>query len=140
MSLIPYDYRDLENWRREIDKFIYPSFFFRSFPGPCVDVHETADEVIASCEIPGLEKKEDIQLQVNDKTLVIAGKINRTHEVKDEEMYRKERYTGSFQRAVNLPSSVSSEGTKATYKNGILEVRMPKVKNQRQQLINIDFH
>jgi len=113
---------------------------FQNFSSPRVDVHETENEVIASFEIPGLEKKDDIQIEVRNDLLSVSGQINRSNEVKEEQMYRKERFAGRFQRSVALPSKVLAEGTKASYKNGILEVRMPKAQAEERRRIDVDFH
>lgn len=140
MALVPFDpFRSLENWGRDFDLNIWPSTFHQHFSGPRVDVQETADEVVAYCEVPGLEKKEDIKVKVHDNVLQISGSISRANEVREEQMFRKERFMGRFQRSITLPSSVSSEGTKAVYKNGILEVRMPKTAHASKH-IDIDFH
>ncbi|MBZ4686666.1 MAG: hypothetical protein PWQ96_1995 [Clostridia bacterium] len=142
MPLIPYDpFRNLENWRREMDRlFDYPTFFERGFAGPRVDIHETENEVVVSCELPGLEKKEDVQVEVKDNVLEISGNIARTNEVREEQMFRRERYMGRFHRSITLPSRVKSEGTKATYRNGILEIRMPKAAGDNRKHIDIEFH
>ncbi|MGI6711951.1 MAG: Hsp20/alpha crystallin family protein [Bacillota bacterium] len=143
MALIPYEpFRNLEQWRREMDRFFHevPSMIGHSISGPRVDVFERENEVIASCEIPGLEKKDDVIIEVQDNLLTISGSINRSNEVKEEQMHRRERYIGRFQRSIGLPARVMSEGTKATYKNGILEVRMPKEKSDDKRRIEVDFH
>jgi HSP20 family protein len=71
--------------------------------------------------------------------LSISGFINRVNEVKEEKMQRQERFVGRFQRSISLPSNVSSEGIKATYKNGVLEIRMPKIKPDTKKKIDVDF-
>ncbi|NLC51030.1 MAG: Hsp20/alpha crystallin family protein, partial [Firmicutes bacterium] len=124
--------------------------FFTDFPlafagehnlgGIRVDVYETEDEVVASCDLPGLRKKEDVHIEIVNNTLNISGTINKTEEIKDERLYRKERYVGRFQRSISLPSAVSDEGAKASYKNGVLEVRMPKKMDAHKKRIDIDFH
>jgi HSP20 family protein len=144
VSLVPYDpFRPLSNMRRDIDWFFseFPALFDNHhFSGIRVDVHETDNEVIATCDVPGLEKKEDINIHIDNQTLTISGSINRTTEIKKENMYRQERYAGSFHRSISLPSPVSQEGVKATYKNGVLEVRMPKVKSDQRKRIDVDFN
>lgn len=146
MSLTPYDpFRQLANMRRNFDRFFsdFPldlGMENNNFGNIRVDVHETENEVIASCDIPGLEKKEDVNIDIENNMLSINGTINKTNEIKEESMYRKERYTGSFHRTVSLPSPVSNEGVKATYKNGVLEVRMPKKTNDNKKKIDVDFH
>lgn len=105
-----------------------------------VDVHETADAIVATCDLPGLESREDISIQIENQMLHISGVLKRSNEVKDEQMHRQERYVGRFQRSVSLPSAVTHEGIVATYKNGVLEVKMPKLASDQKQNIDIQFH
>jgi HSP20 family protein len=145
MPLVPFEpFRNLDHWRSHLDKFFndLPSAFgFQAEFGTArVDVYENDNEVIAHCEIPGLESKEDVHIHVDDNVLTIHGVINRHHEIKEEQMHRRERFTGRFQRTVTLPARVQAEGTTASYKNGILEVRMPKVKGESQKRIDVQFH
>jgi HSP20 family protein len=147
MSLIPYEpFRQLENVRRELDRF-----FTTGLPGlfagtetflatPRIDVYETDAEVVATCDIPGLEKKEDVQIDIENNVLTITGSINKVNEVKEDRMHRQERFSGRFSRSVTLPARVSSEGVKATYKNGVLEVRIPKAHPDEKRRIDVEFH
>lgn len=147
MQLLPYEpFRHLENMRRELDRFFTSDFspfktgFDRSFGHLNIDVYETEDEVIAACDIPGLEKKEDVGIDIDNNILSIHGSINRVNEVKEEKMHRQERFVGRFHRSISLPSNVSSEGVKATYKNGVLEIRMPKTVSDTKKKIDVNFH
>jgi HSP20 family protein len=148
MSLIPYDpFRRLESVRKDFNSFFSD---FPDFPTPFgndhniggirVDVHETENEVVATCDIPGLEKKEDVNIDIENNTLRISGSINRTNEIKEENMHRRERFVGRFHRSVLLPSPVSTEGVKASYKNGVLEVVMPKLMKDNKKRIDVEFH
>lgn len=148
MSLVPYEpFRQLENMRREFDHLFagdFPALLRSGFGGrmgtPSIDIHETATEVVATCDVPGLEKKEDVDIHVDQDMLSISGSINRVDEVKTEQMHRQERFTGRFHRSVHLPAAVSPEGVKATYKNGVLEIRMPKVQGGNRKKIDVEFH
>ncbi|GLI07950.1 heat-shock protein Hsp20 [Paenibacillus tyrfis] len=146
MPLVPFEpFRRVDHWKKEMDKFFnegLPSAFGfqQEFGAPRMDVYETESEVIAHCEIPGLEKKEDVDIQVEQQTLTIVGTVHKVHEAKEEQFHRKERYSGRFQRTVALPAEVQAEGTVATYKNGILEVKMPKVQNSARKRIDVEFH
>lgn len=146
MALIPYEpFRHLENMRRELDRFFAGDFpvskgLGQNFGNLSIDVYETENEVVASCDIPGLEKKEDVNIDIDNNILSIHGTINRVDEVKEEHMHRRERFTGRFERAISLPTRVSSEGVKATYKNGVLEIRMPKLQPDTKKRIDVDFH
>lgn len=55
-------------------------------------------------------------------------------------MHRKERFVGRFHRSVTLPSRVASENVKATYKNGVLEIRIPKLQADTKKKIDVEFH
>jgi HSP20 family protein len=145
MALTPYDpLRNLDVFRRGLDRFFHeiPAMFsFGEGIGVHrVDVYETEHEVVASCEVPGLEKKEDVQIDVHGDVLTIAGVIHRSSEVKEEQLVRSERFTGRFQRQISLPTPVKEEGITATYKNGILEVRMPKASPGERRRIDVQFH
>lgn len=144
MALVPYEpFRQLENMRRELERMFsgLPAAFSgeRGFL-PRIDLYETEQEVIASCEIPGLENKEDVTIDIDQNMLTISGTIQRVHEVKEEQMHRSERFVGRFHRSVTLPAKVSTEGSTATYKNGVLEVRMPKEQSSSKRRIEPDFH
>ena len=148
MSYLPDDpFKQLANVRKDFDRLVaaFPfdmSFFdnmLGNFGNMKVDVHETDTEVIATCDIPGLEKKEDIQIDVAHNVLSISGFMNKATEINDENIFRQERYAGSFHRAISLPSPVSQSGVKATYRNGVLEVRMPKATQIIDHKIDVEF-
>lgn len=143
MALIPYDnFPRLDNLRRELDRFIseFPRYMTQELMGPRIDVYETENEVVASCEIPGIEKREDINVYIDDDVLTISGTINRVQEVKEEQVHRRERYQGHFRRSIKLPAQVQEEGARASYKNGVLEVRMTKLQPEKRRGIDVEFH
>ncbi len=145
MALVPYDpFRHLANMRRDFERFFsdFPLSFDHDhhIGGIRVDVHETENEVVVTCDLPGLEKKEDVHIAIDDNRLSISGTINRVNEIKEENMFRKERYVGSFHRTITLPNSVSEEEIKASYRNGVLEVKMPKLMKENKKRIDVDFH
>ncbi|MBO2532273.1 MAG: heat-shock protein Hsp20 [Thermoactinomycetaceae bacterium] len=144
MNLVPYDpFRHMENWRQEVERWLSEQPFTGAFPAlrmPRMDVYETENEVIVSAELPGLEKKDDVQIDVDEDRLTISGSVQRTQEVQGERMHRRERYTGQFQRTVTLPSRVKSDQARATYRNGILEVRIPKDVTPNRRRVDVEFH
>lgn len=148
MSYLPDDaFKRLANVRKDFDRMLaaFPfdmSFFdnmLSNLGNMKVDVHETDTEVVATCDIPGLEKKEDIQIDVAHNVLSISGFMNKATEVTGENMFRQERYAGNFHRSISLPSPVSRNGVKATYRNGVLEVRMPKTTQILDDKIDVEF-
>lgn len=145
MPLVPYEpFRHLDQMRREMDHFLnadFPAYrnMRQNLGNLSVDVYETGSEVVAVCDIPGLEKKEDVDIDIERNMLSISGTINRTNEIKEEHMHRQERYVGRFHRMVTLPANVSSDDVKASYKNGVLEIHMKKQGDARKK-IDVEFH
>ena len=133
MSLEPWDpFRDMENYGKELGN-LFDLSPFRLWGGkssPSVDVYQTDGEVIVKAEIPGAEK-ENLELYINENMMRISGSTKRDGELKNENMYRAERYYGRFSRTVPLPCAVKSELAKAEYKDGILSVAVPK--NEREE-------
>lgn len=145
MALIPHDsFRNLEGWRRDLDRLFndFPAFVKgdQQFGAHRIDIHETEHEVVTTCDLPGLEKKEDVHIDVDGNMLTISGTVNRTHEVKYEQMHRQERFYGRFHRSVTLPAAVNEEAIKASYRNGVLEIRMTKLQPPPKKKIDIEFH
>ncbi len=108
------------------------------FRQPLMDLKENEREFIANIEIPGVDKK-DIQLKITDNVLEI--KVEKKSEVnisnEEEGLVRSERVYNGFYRSMSLPSKVISEKAKASYRNGVLEVRLPKTMNEKRNSNNI---
>ena len=144
MPLIPQDpMRPFDMIRREMERFFDPanwSIFQAQLLQ--VDVYETDHEVVVECAIPGIKRKEDIQLHLDGQQLTIQATVQRQETVNDQtrRFHREERYFGQMQRTVTLPHPVEEEGIKATYRNGILEVRMKKTDLMGKNRIDVEFH
>jgi HSP20 family protein len=95
-----------------------------------VDVYENDDEVVVKAEMPGI-KKEDIEVNLQDNVLTIRGQTKCEEEVKEEGYYRKELRTGSFYRAITLPSEVKADEITATCDNGVCTIKAPKAKEAK---------
>jgi HSP20 family protein len=100
---------------------------------PPVNISESEEEIIVMSEIPGMDTS-DIELTLNEKSLVIKG--TKKNEVGN--YYRQERPTGSFQRIVNLNVLVRSDAVKASMKDGVLRVVLPKATESHPRVIAID--
>lgn len=92
---------------------------------PAVDVYEEGDDVVVKAELPGMTK-DQIDVSLTDKTLTIKGEKRRTEEVKEKDYYRSERTFGAFTRTITLPVEVKADAATATFKDGVLEIRLPK--------------
>ncbi len=143
MPLIPQEpSRAFENIRREMERFFDPtnwSFFQAQMLQ--ADVYETDTEVVVECAIPGIKRKEDIRIHLDGQQLNIQAEVQRqqTVEHQNRRFHREERYYGQMQRTITLPHPVEEEGIKASYRNGILEVRMKKTSPATKNWIDIDF-
>ncbi|WP_447974715.1 Hsp20/alpha crystallin family protein [Nitrospira sp. Kam-Ns4a] len=103
---------------------------------PPLDVYEDKDDVVIKAELPGL-KKEDIEVSLTDHTITIKGEKKRESEVKDEDYLRCERAYGAFARTVALPCEIKPEAVKASFKDGVLEVRLPKTEAAKKKAITV---
>lgn len=92
---------------------------------PQVDVSETDQEITVAAELPGLEEK-DIEVSLDKGVLTISGEKKEEKEDKGKNYYRMERSYGSFRRSLPLPAEVVEDQVEATFKNGVLNIRLPK--------------
>jgi HSP20 family protein len=97
---------------------------------PTVDVSETADAVIVKAELPGVDKK-DLEVEVMPDSLSLKAEVMREEEKKDEQFHRRERVWQRYERLIPLPAEVIADQVKATMKDGVLEVRMPKTERSK---------
>ncbi|MCL4558109.1 MAG: Hsp20/alpha crystallin family protein [Deltaproteobacteria bacterium] len=104
---------------------------------PAVDIFETKDNVVLKAELPGLEKK-DFSIEVKDNLLILKGERKCEKETKEENYYRMERAYGSFTRSFNLPTAVDKDRVKAKFKDGVLEVTIPKTESAKPKQISVD--
>lgn len=131
----------MENmWRRP-----FPSPFGRdrwlpirplSIRMPSIDVYEEKDSVVVKAELPGM-KKEDIEVNLAGENLTIKGEKKEDKEVKEDNYYRRERSYGSFLRTVALPCDVKSDEIKASFKDGVLEIRVPKTEDAKKKSVAV---
>jgi HSP20 family protein len=92
---------------------------------PAVDMIDAKNEIVVRADLPGLEQK-DIQVRVENGVLTIHGERMNEREAREEDYYCCERWAGSFSRSMTLPPGVDEDKIKATFKNGVLEVHVPK--------------
>ncbi|MBI4425691.1 MAG: Hsp20/alpha crystallin family protein [Elusimicrobia bacterium] len=102
---------------------------------PPVDIRDAGDEVIVYAGLPGV-KKEDCSIEVQDGTLVLSGEC-RGPAGEEREFLRQELPCGKFHRAFGLATEVRSDAVKASYKDGILEIHLPKVEGAKSRRVEI---
>jgi HSP20 family protein len=103
---------------------------------PPVDILESKDAYLIRAELPGM-KKEDFNLEVNDGTLTLSGERKGEAVSEGIEYQRSERVHGKFSRSFYLPQTVKQEGIKATYRDGILEIHVPKMEEAKPRQISV---
>ncbi len=103
---------------------------------PMVDTYEKDDAIVVNAELPGVNK-EDISVDVKNNILTISGERKHEEDVNEDNYFRKERFYGKFQRSFTLPDNVDSEKVDAAYKDGVLEVKIPKTEQGTTKKIEI---
>ncbi len=136
--------RDVMTLRDEMDRLL-DEFFGRVTPVsdtyegdwcPAMDIAETENEIVTTVELPGMNK-EDIKVSVKDDVLTISGEKKQEKRESGENYHRVERSYGAFKRMITLPSSVDPEKVKATYKDGVLKVTLPKLESAKPKEIPV---
>jgi HSP20 family protein len=103
---------------------------------PAVDVWETDTELVLSFDLPGIEE-DKIAVELDDNVLTVTGERERTQEHTNDRFYRFERRFGQFSRSVTLPAGIKEDDIEADYRDGVLEIRVPKPEEQKPKRIQI---
>ena len=103
---------------------------------PAVDLYETDDHFMIKAELPGVDKN-DIKIDLKDRLLTLSGERTSENEVKEENYYRRERSYGKFQRAFMLPADLDSDKIKAEFKDGVLQIEVPKPAEKKAKPVTI---
>jgi HSP20 family protein len=104
---------------------------------PSVDIYEDENSVIIKAELPDVDQK-DIEVKIEDNTLVLRGERKQDHTIKKENYHRIERFYGSFQRSFVLPLTIDREKVKASCERGILTIILPKREETKPKQINVE--
>ena len=144
-------FMDLTRWERDMDRMMddflgrrfrpwWPDRWLRSdeleIRAPVIDLYEEKEDIVVKAELPGMTK-ENIEVNLTDHTLTIKGEKKKEEEIKEENYFRAERSYGSFRRALELPKDVHGDKVKASFKNGILEVRLPKTEQAKTKEMKV---
>lgn len=143
--LTPFD--EMERWMDEAFNrrfFGHPGFF--RFPelrmpwseelSPHVDIYEEEKEVVVKAELPGV-KKADLDVDISDDIITISGEKKAEEKVEKKNFFRLERSYGSFTRRLRLPAATVGEKAKATFREGVLEIRIPKTEEAQAKVKKI---
>ena len=114
----------------------YAPAYLRAATMPAVDLAETDDEVLVHAELPGLDKK-DFNVELDGQRIVLRGEKKASREEKKRNYYYAESSYGSFFRAIPLPCEVDGDRAKATYKGGVLDLRLPKTEKAKARTVHV---
>lgn len=103
---------------------------------PAVDILESHDAYLVRAELPGM-KKDDVRLEVREGTLTLSGERKFDEPAKGVEYRRSERTSGKFSRSFYLPQKIKQDDIKASFRDGILEIHIPKVEEAKAKQIPI---
>jgi HSP20 family protein len=106
---------------------------------PPVDILESKEAYLIRAELPGM-KKEDFNLELKDSTLTLSGERKFEETANGVEYHRSERLAGKFSRSFYLPQTVKHDGIKANYRDGILEVYVPKAEEAKPKQIAVSVN
>jgi HSP20 family protein len=104
---------------------------------PAIDLYDEGNEIVVKAEMPGMTK-DDIQISFSDNVLTIRGEKKKEEEERGKDYYRAERVYGAFMRSVVLPAEVNPEKARAVFKNGVLEIRLPKTESAKKKEIKVN--
>jgi HSP20 family protein len=99
---------------------------------PSMDIFTEGDNVVVKAELPGM-KKEDIDVSLTEDTITISGEKKKEEKIEKKDYYSLERSYGSFKRSFSLPAEVQTEKASAKFKDGVLEIRIPKTEEAKKK-------
>jgi HSP20 family protein len=132
MNLVRWDpFRELEGLRARLsDESLFGGW------SPAVDIQETDYEFILKADLPDV-KKEDVKVELEDGVLTVEGERTKEKEEKGKRFHKVERAYGKFVRHFTLPTEVDGPNVKAEFKDGVLNVRLPKAVNAKPKAIDV---
>ena len=110
---------------RMVRNWVSPVSFSEFDWNPVIDVSESDNDFVVKAEVPGVDAK-DVDISIDNNNLIISGEKKQEQEEKDRNYYRLERSYGSFRRSFALPADVDVERIKASSKDGVISIVIPK--------------
>jgi HSP20 family protein len=138
-------FKDIEKVRSEMDRLVDTFLFGVPQKGdfweeaewlPAVDVAETKNEVVVNVEAPGMDPRE-FDISLSKGTLIIKGEKRQEKLEQEENYHLVERRHGAFVRSILLPQEVESDKISASYKNGVLNITLPKSEEAKKKEVKI---
>jgi HSP20 family protein len=135
-------FRNLSSLQEQVNRLFESTFPSRGDGStltawaPAVDVYETEDELVIKADLPDVSEK-DLDVRIENNMLTIHGERKFEQKVKEENYLRMERAYGSFSRSFSLPSSVNTDAVQAEYKDGVLNITLPKRAESKPKQVKI---
>ena len=147
MAIVKWDpFRDVAELQNRINRMFDESFgrsqelendqILRSWR-PAVDIYDTENGIAVAVELPGVDK-EQVAVEVKDDVLTIKGERPADPNISDDSYYRRERLIGPFKRSFTLHQNIQPGQIKATFKDGILQVEIPRPTQEHPKLITVN--
>lgn len=146
-ALTPFD--EMDRWFHDMFSSGWMRPVFQGWPdlakiappfegrAPKVDLINREDEVVLRAELPGV-KKEDLEVSMSDNTVTLRATTSHEEEKEEGEFYRKEMSRGEFVRTVPIPAAVNEDKASASFKDGVLELRLPKLEVTKPRSIKVE--
>jgi HSP20 family protein len=131
-------YRDpFEQLQAELDRMVNAAFGTPTGLYPLVNVFDAGEAFVVKAEVPGVEP-DKVEINVEDDTLTLRGERAFADPAKEAAYHRRERGQGQFRRVIRIPGRLAADEAKATYRDGVLTVRVPKAKEARPRRVQIE--
>ena len=101
-----------------------------------VDVYQDKDNIIVQSTVAGVEP-DDLEINITNESVTVRGRREKMQKIEDKDYYYQECFWGKFSRSIILPAEVDPEGSKASLKNGVLSVTMPKLVKKRAKKLKV---
>jgi len=132
-----------ETFRQDFEDLLFPSPLTRAYPMlpenrvPLIDLEDRGEDYMLKAEMPGF-KKEDIEIEVQEDSVEITGRVGWKYDKKAKGYICKERACESFYRIVQLPEEIKTDDVKANLTDGVLEIELPKKAPKKGRKVSIE--
>jgi HSP20 family protein len=144
MALIRWEpFREVDNLQREMNR-LFESLTPATTKGngmgflPAAEMTETPEAIQLKLEIPGMDAK-DVDIQVSADAISISGERKEETKTEEKGVTRSEFRYGSFRRVIPLPSRIQNTNVKAEYKDGILNLTLPKAEEEKNKVVKVNI-
>ncbi|MDJ0818257.1 MAG: Hsp20/alpha crystallin family protein [Desulfobacterales bacterium] len=147
MAIVRWDpFRDVAELQNRINRIFDESFgqprktdddLPKNTWRPAVDIYEAENGVVLAVELPGV-KKEDVSVEVKDDVLTLKGERPANPDISEDSYYRRERFFGPFKRSFSLHQNIQPDLIKATFKDGVLQIEIPRPMREQPKQVTVN--